>query len=90
MDENHTGPNTNTLALAHTLVGKQCLYDGKVSGSIPGAGNLHPYRQDVQHNGKFLFLVFVAFLCFDFVPFVGDPRECSGYVAFPPLFWAYH
>ena len=25
------------------------------------------------------------FLCFDFVPFVGDPRECRGYVAFPPI-----
>ena len=22
----------------------------------------------------------------DFVPFVGDPRECNGYVAFPPSF----
>ena len=26
------------------------------------------------------------FLCFDFVCFVGDPRECMGYVAFPPTF----
>ena len=26
--------------------------------------------------GLFLFLVFLPFFCFDFVPFVGDPREC--------------
>ena len=30
--------------MARTLVGKQCLYNGKVSGSIPGAGNLCAYR----------------------------------------------
>ena len=29
-------------------------------------------------------LFFFLFLCFDFVPFVGDPRECRGDVAFPP------
>ena len=37
----------------------------------------------MQHNRKFLFLVFVAFLCFNFISFGGDPRECRGYVAFP-------
>ena len=26
--------------------------------------------------GQFLFLFFLLFFCFDFVPFVGDPREC--------------
>ena len=29
---------------------------------------------------------FCFFVCFDFVPFVGDPRECRGDVAFLPTF----
>ena len=33
-----------------------------------------------------LFCFFSFFLCFDFVPLVGNPRECRGYVAFPPIF----
>ena len=45
MDENHIGLNINTIPvqMACNPVGKQCLCDGKVFGSIPGAGNLHDY-----------------------------------------------
>ena len=63
--------------MAHTLVGKQCLYDGMVSGSTPNAHNFAASRQGVRQNGNFLFFVFVAFLCFDFVPFVGTPENAG-------------
>ena len=74
--------------MAYTLVGKQCLYDGKVLGSIPGACNLKDPRQGEGHKGNFFCLFFCDFLCFDFVPFVGDPRERKGYAAIPAHFWA--
>ena len=63
-------------------------------------------RSLVQSPGKAIYVLttemldtmeffVVFFLCFDFVPFVGDPQECKGYVAFPPIlgpregpFWA--
>ena len=34
---------------------------------------------------NFMFFL-VCFWCFEFIPFVGEPRECKGYVAFLPIF----
>ena len=53
-------------------------------GSNPGAGSLLTLRLSHRHHGGIFVFVFFVFLCFDFVPFVGDHRECRGDVAFPP------
>ena len=54
MDENHIGPNINTIPVrtsvrdgletACILLGKQCPCSRKVFGSIPRAGNLCAYK----------------------------------------------
>ena len=69
--------------MGHTLVGKAMPLQGprfkpqssQYAGLQVGSGT--PWD-------NFCFHFFLLFFCFDFVPFVGDPQECRGDVAFPP------
>ena len=68
----------------HTLVVKQCLCKWKSLVQTPVGALCRAVGSIRNTMGQFLFLFFLLFFCFDFVPFVGDPPECKVDVAFPP------
>ena len=92
MDENQIGPNINTTPVRRYVRdgpypgGKAVPFNWEIPGSNPNEVNLQNCRAKGQgHHGEtFVFVSFAFFFCFDFVPFVGNPRECRADVAFPP------
>ena len=90
MDENQIGQNMNTTPVQRYVrsgpypSGKAVPLQLEILGSNPVGVTCRAGGKIRDTMGQFLFLFFLPFFCFDFVPFVGDPRECRGDVAFPP------
>ena len=91
-DEKHIGPNINTIPKQSAV--RVALY---LSGKAVVLRLQHPRSKSCcgQYVGTPTLVgtqrratppPFFAVQCFDFVPFHGDPREHSGYVAIPPTF----
>ena len=76
---------TGMSEMAHTLLGKALPPQMQGHGSqwVP-MGAICRTLGRVRDKMENFLCFFVFFLCFDVVPFVGDPPECRGYVAFPP------
>ena len=91
MNENHNGPNIDAIPVQKyvsdgpTLVGKQCLCNGKVLGSIPRDGNLCSYDRMGDTMEIFYFWFLLLFLCFDFAPLLGIPENAGFMQHFRPL-----
>ena len=84
--------------MACTLVGKQWSVMGRSLVHLLGLAISMITGRMCDTMEIFYFWFLLLFLCFDLLPFVGEPRECRGYIAFPPLFgptdkrpgWALH
>ena len=68
--------------MGHTLVVKLCLCKRRSWVQTPVGAICRTVGRTRDTMGNF----FLLFFCFDFVPFVGDPRECRGDVAFQPTY----
>ena len=90
MDENQIGPNMNTTPVQRYVrvgplpSGKVVPLQLEVLGSNPVGANYWTTGRVKDTIGKFLFLFFLFFWCFVFVPFDGYPGESRVEVA-PPL-----
>ena len=84
LDENHMSSNSNTtpvqtfVRVAHPLVGKAMPLQLGGHGFHPQCWQYAGLPSWLGRQRKICFLVFFAFLCFDFVPFCGDPQPRGG------------
>ena len=88
MDENRIGPNMNTTpAQRYVKVrpypsAKAVPLQLDVLDSNPSGAICKTIGNTRDTMGK----TFLVSFCFDFLPCVGDPRECRGDVPFPPTY----
>ena len=92
MDQKYIGPNINTIP-ARAVICQRWPIPSRVSNAsvierslvqflgLAICRNQGRVRDTEQTCPRPLF---IALLCLEFVPFVGDPRERMGYVAIPP------